>query len=76
MRYGYLDMPENYTDIGYQQVIAACAYCGQEIQVMREDCWTDDNGNLLTDCMCNEVDENEMYCGRALQSNAAEHVQI
>ena len=54
-RYGYQDMPEGYTDIGYWHIMAICCHCGHEVDAIREDCWTTESGQLITDCMCCEL---------------------
>ena len=58
-RYGYLDMPDDYSDVSYWQVQATCCECGRQVTVCREDCWLDDHDQLVTNCMCSEGDQAE-----------------
>jgi len=53
-RYGYLDMPDDYTDIGTHSVVATCADCGAGLTIEREACWLED-GHLMTHCGCTEL---------------------
>ena len=52
--YGYLDMPEGYSDVSTENVMATCRNCGHQVEASREDCWEED-GQLVTDCMCSEL---------------------
>ncbi len=53
-RYGYLDMPENYSDVNSTQIEAICPNCGRKWVTLREEAWEDENGQLLADCLCSE----------------------
>ncbi len=55
-RYGYLDMPEGYSDVSLEQVTATCSDCGRQITTDQEMCWPE-HGNLLTHCGCTETDD-------------------
>jgi predicted amidophosphoribosyltransferase len=55
-RYGYQDMPDNYTDIGTHRVAAICVDCGAGLNPIREECWLE-NGRLMTHCGCTELPE-------------------
>lgn len=58
-RYGYLDMPDGYTDIADWHVIATCINCGRQVNAIRESCWEEDD-QLVTDCMCSELPDAPM----------------
>jgi len=58
-RYGYLDMPEGYSDVGDWPVEAICPACGCKYTVLAEDaggCPKNDDGVPLVDCLCSEYD--------------------
>ena len=51
----YNDIP---SDVDETRVLAECENCHSICDVPRESAWTDDNGNLWTDCMCSELPDN------------------
>ena len=55
-RYGYLDMSDEYTDIGDYDIEAICPKCGRRQYAPREGCWEED-GRLVVDDLCSEYDE-------------------
>lgn len=57
-RYGYLDMPKGYTDVGDHPVMATCPDCGLEFTIEREACWVED-GRLMCACGCTELPDDD-----------------
>lgn len=55
-RYGYADMPEGYSDVSMERVVAICCDCGQDVTVDGEGCWLE-YGILMTHCGCTEIDD-------------------
>ena len=53
-RYGYLDMPDGYTDIGEHPVTATCPDCETAFTIAREACWIEDD-RLMCTCGCTEL---------------------
>jgi len=53
-RYGYQDMPEEYSDISHWVVEARCYTCGRITGAIQEDCWKE-QGKLVCDCGCSEL---------------------
>lgn len=60
-RYGYLDMPEGWSDVDSSRVLAQCVDCGCVAEVDAEATWLDD-GERYTACGCAGLwDEAPMY---------------
>lgn len=53
-RYGYLDMPEGYSDVSTERVTATCCDCGKDVMIDRESCWLE-YGILMAHCGCTEI---------------------
>mgnify|MGYP001560907210 CR=1 FL=1 len=55
-RYGYQDMPEEYSDVDASPREAICFRCGRSVYMPSEECWQE-AGRTLCDDLCSEYDD-------------------
>ena len=55
--YGYLDMPDHYSDVADDWVRAMCLICGRWCEAIREDCKQGDGELVIDDCGCSMFKE-------------------
>ena len=72
--YGYLDMDDDYSDVGITPVKAICFNCGRRIMATQEDALF--NGHAWAiDCLCSEYDSYE-HTGNMWLATIGQHTDI